>query len=608
MLETILLLPPLLGALVAGFGRSAIGARAAMGVAIAMTSFVLLVALGLYLSFDGFTTVTPLFLWIESASFTADWALRVDRVSLVFALLAILGTLLAQGQAWFDHSEAEGEPTGIAAMSLMLFVLISLIFADNLLQLIFGVIGISFCSYLLIGTDTRRARAGKSASRLGVFHGLGDFLILLSAICLFALSDSLNFDDLFDPVMAGLIADQDLILLFTQANALVVSMMLLVLGLIIKAGQFGFHILGLDQDIAPLPAQILISTLAPAVMVAIILLRFAPLIDLSPMVSQFLIFFGLLSAIALILIALAQTELRRMLAVMAAAHIGILLCLGGAGAGPSLVSYSFAFVAFHTALLLVASHLITGAEGRSDLRVLKATGHLGNVLIIIALSATAVGLPFVGIGFGGYGAIFHASTAIFELGLGNVAWVLILIFLTLNALAVWSLVFQLRADKTDADIPPKLSFWVVLLPGTLLSALLSLVLFPSFYSGSEAMQTWFGEALQLSQNAPSGLLASLASVAVVAGIGLAYFLSRQEDDVATRMSPLKDGFGIARLYSDWIGTGIATYSSALVQWDRGPVAFFNKGKDDESALKAPIAAGSIILVLIGFVLIIRGIA
>ena len=127
MLETILLLSPLLAAIVAGPGQFLFDARSAMGAGLALTGLAVAISVALFLSFDGFTRVTPLFLWLESGSFSADWALRIDRISLVLAVLSCVAALFARSLIWVqaspdDDSQESERAFHFSALSLMLSV------------------------------------------------------------------------------------------------------------------------------------------------------------------------------------------------------------------------------------------------------------------------------------------------------------------------------------------------------------------------------------------------------------------------------------------------------------------------------------------------------
>jgi len=92
-MTTIILLAPLFGALICGFGYKWLGERAALLTATGILFFVCLLSWIVFLSFDGQTESRPLFRWIVSGTLSADWGVRLDRMTAI--MLVVVTTVSA---------------------------------------------------------------------------------------------------------------------------------------------------------------------------------------------------------------------------------------------------------------------------------------------------------------------------------------------------------------------------------------------------------------------------------------------------------------------------------------------------------------------------------
>jgi NADH-quinone oxidoreductase subunit L len=98
---------PLIGALIAGFGGRAIGAKASEYVT---TLFLIVAALLSWVAFftvamgDGEMVRVPIMRWIDSGGFSVDWAFRIDTLTAV--MLVVVNTVSCAGAHLFDRLHA----------------------------------------------------------------------------------------------------------------------------------------------------------------------------------------------------------------------------------------------------------------------------------------------------------------------------------------------------------------------------------------------------------------------------------------------------------------------------------------------------------------------
>src|SRR6202043_1090131 len=144
--------------------------------------------------------------WIRSGSFSADFALYLDQLSLVM-LLVVTGVgflihIYSVGYMWDDPSYYRF----FTYLNLFMFFMLTLVLADNYLVMFIGWEGVGLASYLLIGfwfTKDSAASAGKKAF---IVNRIGDFGFLIALFLMIRHFGSLNFVQVFR-VVSGLPAE-----------------------------------------------------------------------------------------------------------------------------------------------------------------------------------------------------------------------------------------------------------------------------------------------------------------------------------------------------------------------------------------------------------------
>ena len=167
MIQLIVLLP-LIAAVIAGLGNKALGKLPAK----IITTGALFVSCALsWPIFIAFLTghaepyVAPAFTWIQSGSFDAQWALRVDAMTAVMLVVITSVSSLVHLYSCGYMEEEPDQPRFFAYLSLFTFAMLMLVTANNLLQMFFGWEGVGLASYLLIGFWFRKPSANAAANR-----------------------------------------------------------------------------------------------------------------------------------------------------------------------------------------------------------------------------------------------------------------------------------------------------------------------------------------------------------------------------------------------------------------------------------------------------------
>ena len=122
------------------------------------------------------------FTWIKVGSFQADFAYLLDPLSGVYILFITgVGLLIHIYATGYMHGDP-GYYRFFAYLNLFMFMMLTLVLADNLLLLFVGWEGVGLCSYLLIGYYIKRDVAGDAAKKAFIVNRIGDFGFVLGHV------------------------------------------------------------------------------------------------------------------------------------------------------------------------------------------------------------------------------------------------------------------------------------------------------------------------------------------------------------------------------------------------------------------------------------------
>jgi NADH-quinone oxidoreductase subunit L len=134
----------------------------------------------------------PMMRWIDSGSFSVDWALRLDTLTAVMLVVVnTVSSLVHLYSIGYMHHDPH-RPRFFAYLSLFTFAMLMLVTSDNLLQMFFGWEGVGVASYLLIGFWYKKPSANAAAMKAFIVNRVGDFGFLLGIFGVFVLFGSIS--------------------------------------------------------------------------------------------------------------------------------------------------------------------------------------------------------------------------------------------------------------------------------------------------------------------------------------------------------------------------------------------------------------------------------
>src|SRR5690606_5390919 len=300
-METIILLAPLVGAIIGGFGWRVIGETGALVVTTGLLFLSMLLSWIVFLGFDGTTQHIDILDFIRSGTLDTAWSIRLDRLTAIMLIVVTTVSALVHLYSWgymaHDENWREGEsyrPRFFAYLSFFTFAMLALVTADNLVQMIFGWEGVGVAAYLLTGFYHRTASANAAAIKAFVVNRVGDFGFALGIFGLFYLVDSIDMDNVF--AAAPTLAETQLRFLWTDWNAANLLAFLLFVGAMGKSAQLFLHTWLPDAMEGPTPVSALIHAATMVTAGVFLVCRMSPLFEYAPEAKSFVMYIGAATA------------------------------------------------------------------------------------------------------------------------------------------------------------------------------------------------------------------------------------------------------------------------------------------------------------------------
>lgn len=247
-----------------------------------------------------------------------------------------------------------------AFISLFAFGMLTLVVSDNLLTMFVGWEIMGLCSYLLIGFWFGKESARNAAIKAFMTTRIGDVFMLLGISYLYSTTGTLSFRAIFTEEILHTLAIVPSGVLGLSAAGLIG--LLLFIGTVGKSAQFPLHVWLPDAMEGPTPVSAMIhaATMVSAGVYAVI--RMYPLISLDEKTMTVVAFIGAFTAIFAATIAVAQNDIKRVLAYSTISQLGFMIAALGIHAYIAAVFHLVTHAFFKALLFLGSGSVIHGME------------------------------------------------------------------------------------------------------------------------------------------------------------------------------------------------------------------------------------------------------
>ncbi len=354
---------PLAGAAINGFLGKKSSRTAVSVVGLFFSGAAFAWALTVALRFSSFTLPYTEYVahWIRSGTFSADFALYLDQLSLVM-LLVVTGVgflihIYSVGYMWDDPSYYRF----FSYLNLFMFFMLTLVLANNYLLMFIGWEGVGLASYLLIGfwfTKDSAASAGKKAF---IVNRIGDFGFLIGLFLIIQHFGSLNFTDVFSKV-------QPLQSETSGAGLLTAIGILLMVGACGKSAQIPLYVWLPDAMEGPTPVSALIHAATMVTAGVYMVSRSHVIFERAPIALTVVAIIGTLTALFAATIGITQTDIKKVLAYSTVSQLGYMFMACGVGAFSAGIFHLMTHAFFKGLLFLAAGSVIHAVGGEQDMR------------------------------------------------------------------------------------------------------------------------------------------------------------------------------------------------------------------------------------------------
>ncbi len=393
--------------------------------------------------------IVPLASWVVSGDFSANWALRVDQLTVV--MMCVINIVSAcvhvYSVGYMSHDAAKGR--FMSYLALFTFAMLMLVTADNLLQLFFGWEGVGLASYLLIGFWNHKHSANAAAVKAFIVNRVGDFGLALGIFATFVIFGSVNFGEIFEK--APEMATVTFMFLGFEVHAMTLICLLLFIGACGKSAQLGLHTWLPDAMEGPTPVSALIHAATMVTAGVFLVARFSPVFEYAPDAAMVVTVVGATTAFVAATIGLTQFDIKRVIAYSTMSQLGYMFFALGVGAYGAAMFHLMTHAFFKALLFLGAGSVIHAMSDEQDMRKMGGIWKLiptTYVLMWIGSLALA-GIPF----FAGY----YSKDLILEAAFadhtwfGNYAFWMGVAAALMTAFYSWRLILMTFHGKPRAD-------------------------------------------------------------------------------------------------------------------------------------------------------------
>jgi NADH-quinone oxidoreductase subunit L len=527
-------------------------------------------------STDGRHHVRTLFDWLPVGSLKVSVGFLVDPLSITMALFVTgIGTLIHLYAIGYMHGDPKFSKFFLY-LNLFVFSMLMLVLGSNMLVTFLGWEGVGTCSYLLISFWHTRESAATAGKKAFVTNRVGDWGFMIAMFLTFQAIGSLDYLKLTES--AGKITH----------STLVAICLLLFVGACGKSAQLPLYVWLPDAMEGPTPVSALIHAATMVTAGVYLMCRISPLLHFAPGVGTVIAIVGAATALFAATAAVAQTDIKKVLAYSTVSQLGYMFLAVGSGAYVAAIFHMVTHAFFKALMFLGAGSVIHGMNDEQDMRRM---GMLRKLMPITAGTFLIGWLAIAGVPpFAGFWSkdeillnAWHKSPLLWVVGLATA--LLTAYYMTRQIIMVffgqahWKDAKETHAEAVAPDAPvhaaagagahddhghagqPHESPWLMLTPLVVLAglALVGGGLNLPFTHKLKFLERWLdpvvGEAEVAWSSKPyfKVVLAAIAVVGALAGIFGAYVVYQKRKAPAIEPALFANAWYVDKAYSDFMG-------------------------------------------------------
>ncbi len=524
MIDLVWLVPliPLLGFVINGLGRNTLSKSLIgfIGSSVIFISFAISLGIFFELGADAVKSHEVfLFNWISAGTLEIPLSFLVDPLSsLMLLIITGVGFLIHIYSIGYMHSD-EGFGKFFSYLNLFIFFMLLLVLGSNYIVMFIGWEGVGLCSYLLIGFWYTNSSYASAAKKAFVMNRIGDLGFLLGVFLIFTTFGSVEFSKIF-PQAGNMLPGNGTIALIA---------LLLFIGACGKSAQLPLFTWLPDAMAGPTPVSALIHAATMVTAGIYMIARSNLLFDLAPMIQHIIAIVGLATAIVAAIIALTQTDIKKVLAYSTVSQLGYMFLGLGVGAYNGAFFHVITHAFFKALLFLCAGSVIHALHHEQDMR------HMGGLRKKLPLTFMTMLIGTIAIaGLPPFSGFFSKDEILAHVYLHDkVMWGIAVFGAFLTAFYMFRMLFltffgkyrgTLHAEEKIHESPKSMTIPLIVL--AVLSAIGGIIGVPEALGGSHWLSHWLSPVIkhagELPDHATEYALMGISVVGVLISIAIAY--------------------------------------------------------------------------------------
>lgn len=414
---------PLIGTLLGGGIGRFIGFRgsACITTTLVATSFLLSLVAFYEVGLSGSIVTLKLSPWFCTEMFDSSWGFYFDSLTVVMLIVVTSVSTLVH---LYSISYMDGDPhlpRFMSYLSIFTFFMLSLVTADNFIQMFFGWEGVGVASYLLINFWFTRLQASKASIKAMLMNRVGDFGLALGIMALFSNFKSVDFLTVF--ALAPHYAKLSFLFCNIEFDLLTTITILLFVGAVGKSAQLGLHTWLPDAMEGPTPVSALIHAATMVTAGVFMIARCSPLFEYAPTSLTVVAVVGGMTCFFAATTGLVQNDLKRVIAYSTCSQLGYMVVACGLSNYSVGVFHLQNHAFFKALLFLSAGSVIHGLSDQQDMRKMGGLSQLLPFTYGMTLigSLSLAGFPFL-TGFYSKDVILECAFANYTLSGNFASW------------------------------------------------------------------------------------------------------------------------------------------------------------------------------------------
>jgi len=378
---------PLAGFIINGVGRKTLSEKMIgfIGSFLVLVAFGLSVATFLQVKSTGVPINVTYFSWIDAGDVHIPFSFLIDQLSsLMLLIITGVGFLIHLYSIGYMHLD-EGFGKFFAYLNLFVFFMLLLVLGSNYVIMFIGWEGVGLCSYLLIGYWFTNPNYADAAKKAFIMNRIGDLGFLIAIFIINKYFGSFAFADIFPKAAAA----------HAGSVPFVLITILLFVGATGKSAQIPLFTWLPDAMAGPTPVSALIHAATMVTAGIYMIARSNILFTLAPDTLHVISIIGIATVILGALIALTQTDIKKVLAYSTVSQLGYMFLGLGVGAYTGAFFHVMTHAFFKALLFLGAGSVIHGMSNEQDMRKMGGLkGKLPVTFITMLIGTLAIaGIP-----------------------------------------------------------------------------------------------------------------------------------------------------------------------------------------------------------------------